>query len=119
MALPVVVAQASIADKLVELLVKFAGELKVGPAYDKTSELGPVITENHRQSVLGCIEKGIKEGAKPVLDGRSVSVNGFEKGFYLKPTIFDYVTPEMTIGNEEIFGPVLCVKRVRDFEEGL
>ena len=119
MALPVVVAQASIADKLVELLVKFAGELKIGPAYDKTSELGPVITENHRQSVLGCIEKGIKEGAKLVLDGRTVSLDGFEKGFYLKPTIFDHVTPEMTIGNEEIFGPVLCIKRVGDFEEGL
>ena len=119
MALPVVVAQAGIADKLVELLVKFAGELKVGPAYDKTSELGPVITENHRQSVLGCIEKGIKEGAKLALDGRTASVKGFEKGFYLKPTIFDHVTPEMTIGNEEIFGPVLCIKRVKDFEEGL
>jgi malonate-semialdehyde dehydrogenase (acetylating)/methylmalonate-semialdehyde dehydrogenase len=119
MALPVVVAQASIADKLVELLVMFAGELKVGPAYDKTSELGPVITENHRQSVLGCIEKGIKEGAKLVLDGRTVRVKGFEKGFYLKPTIFDHVTPEMAIGNEEIFGPVLCIKRVRGFEEGL
>ena len=119
MALPVVVAQASIADKLVELLVKFAGELKVGPAYDKTSELGPVITENHRQSVLRCIEKGIKEYAKLVLDGRTVIVKGFEKGFYLKPTIFDHVTSEMTIGNEEIFGPVLCIKRVKDFEEGL
>ncbi|MFA6566973.1 MAG: CoA-acylating methylmalonate-semialdehyde dehydrogenase [Victivallales bacterium] len=119
MALPVVVAQANIADKLVELLAKFAGDLKVGPAYDKTSELGPLVTENHRRSVLDWIEKGIKEGARLVLDGRAVSVKGFEKGFYLGPTIFDHVTPEMTIGNEEIFGPVLCVKRVRDFEEGL
>ena len=119
MALPVVVAQASIADKLVELLVKFAGELKVGPAYDKNSELGPLVTENHRKSVLDWIEKGIREGANIALDGRSVSVKGFEKGFYLKPTIFDHVTSKMTIGNEEIFGPVLCIKRVSDFEEGL
>ena len=119
MALPVVVAQESIADKLVELLVKYAGELKVGPACDKTSQLGPVVTENHRQSVLGCIEKGIKEGARLVLDGRNVCIKGFEKGFYLKPTIFDHVTPCMTIGSEEIFGPVLCIKRVKDFEEGL
>lgn len=119
MALPVVVAQVSIADKLVELLVKLAGELKVGPAYDKNSELGPVVTEDHRKLVLAKIEKGIAEGAKLVLDGRFASVKGFEKGFYLSPTIFDYVTPEMNIGNEEIFGPVLCVKRVKDFEEGL
>jgi malonate-semialdehyde dehydrogenase (acetylating)/methylmalonate-semialdehyde dehydrogenase len=119
MALPVVVAQASIADKLVELLVKFAGELKVGPAYDKNSELGPLVTENHRKSVLDWIEKGISEGAKLALDGRIACVKGFEKGFYLKPTIFDHVTSKMTIGNEEIFGPVLCIKRVSDFEEGL
>ncbi|MCX6984294.1 MAG: CoA-acylating methylmalonate-semialdehyde dehydrogenase [Lentisphaerae bacterium] len=119
MALPVVVAQASIADKLVELLVKFAGELKVGPAYDKNSELGPLVTENHRKSVLDWIEKGIREGAKLALDGRIACVKGFEKGFYLKPTIFDHVTSKMTIGNEEIFGPVLCIKRVSDFEEGL
>ena len=119
MALPVIAVQASVADKLVELLIKFAGELKVGPAYDKSSELGPVITENHRQSVLGWIEKGIKEGAKLVLDGRTARIKGFEKGFYLNPTIFDHVKPEMTIGNEEIFGPVLCIKRVKDFEEGL
>ena len=119
MALPVVVVQESIADKLVELLVRFAGELKVGPAYDKTSGLGPVVTENHRRSVLGWIEKGVGEGAELALDGRNVTVKGFEKGFYLGPTIFDKVKPEMTIGNEEIFGPVLCVKRVKNFEEGL
>lgn len=119
MALPVVVAQESIADKLALLLVKFAGELKVGPAYDKSSELGPVVTENHRQSVLKWIEQGIKEGAQLALDGRTVRVKGFEKGFYLGPTIFDHVTPEMTVGNEEIFGPVLCIKRVKYFEDGL
>ncbi len=119
MALPAVVVQSSIADQLVELLKKFAGELKVGPAYDKKSELGPLVTESHRKSVLDWIEKGILEGATLALDGRTVSVKGFENGFYLKPTIFDHVTPKMTIGNEEIFGPVLCVKRVSDFEEGL
>lgn len=119
MALPVVVVQESIADRLVELLVKFAGELKVGPAYDRTSRLGPVITEGHRNFVLAKIEKGIAEGALTVLDGRNLTVKGFEKGFYLGPTILDRVSPEMTVGDEEIFGPVLCVKRVRDFEEGL
>jgi malonate-semialdehyde dehydrogenase (acetylating)/methylmalonate-semialdehyde dehydrogenase len=119
MALPVIVAQESIADELAALLVKYASELKVGPAYDKTSQLGPVVTESHRKFVLGWIEKGITEGAKQLLDGRNVTVKGYENGFYLGPTIFDHVTPEMTIGNEEVFGPVLCIKRVKNFEEGL
>ena len=69
--------------------------------------------------VIGWIEKGIEEGADLVLDGRDVTVEGFENGFYLGPTIFDNVTEDMTIGNEEIFGPVLCIKRVKSFEEGL
>jgi malonate-semialdehyde dehydrogenase (acetylating) / methylmalonate-semialdehyde dehydrogenase len=119
MALPVIVAQDSIADKLVNLLVKYASELKIGPAYDKTSQLGPLVTESHRQSVLSWIEKGIQEGAKLVLDGRGVTVKGYEKGFYLGPTIFDHVTPEMTIGDQEIFGPVISVKRVKNFEDGI
>ncbi len=119
MALPVIAAQDTIADRLVELLSQYARDLKIGPAYEKTSELGPVVTEAHRQSVLRWIEKGIQEGAKLVLDGRKVTVDGYEKGFYLGPTIFDHVTPDMTIGDEEIFGPVICVKRVKNFEDGL
>lgn len=119
MALPVVVVQESVADKLVSLLVDNAKNLKVGPAYDKSSKLGPVISEAHRRSIVEWIEKGIAEGAKLVLDGRNVTVEGYEKGFYLGPTIFDHVKPGMTVGDEEIFGPVLCIKRVKDFEEGL
>lgn len=119
MALPVVVVQESIADRLVELLVQYAKNLKIGPAYDKTSELGPLVTASHRQFVRDWIENGINEGAKLVLDGRNVTVPGYEKGFYLGPTIFDNVTPEMKVGEEEIFGPVVCIKRVKDFEEGL
>ena len=119
MALPVIVAQESIADELVMLLVKYAKELKIGPAFDKTSQLGPVVTAAHKEFVLGCIEKGIKEGAELVLDGRDVTVPGFENGFYVGPTILDHVTADMTVGDNEIFGPVICVKRVKDFEEGL
>lgn len=119
MALPVIVAQESIADKLVEALVKYAKDLKIGPAYDKASELGPVVTDSHRKSVTGWIDKGIKEGAKLVLDGRKVTVKGYENGFYLGPTILDHCTADMTIGDIEVFGPVLCVKRVKDFEEGI
>jgi malonate-semialdehyde dehydrogenase (acetylating)/methylmalonate-semialdehyde dehydrogenase len=119
MALPVIVAQESIADELVKLLAERAQALKIGPAYDKTSELGPLVTDSHRRLVLGWIETGLKEGARLALDGRNVAVKGYEKGFYLGPTILDHVTPEMTVGDEEVFGPVLCVKRVKDFEEGL
>ncbi|MCX6993683.1 MAG: CoA-acylating methylmalonate-semialdehyde dehydrogenase [Kiritimatiellaeota bacterium] len=119
MALPVVVVQEKVADKLVALLKELAGKLKVGPAYDKTSQLGPLVTKEHRESVLNWIEKGIQEGAELVLDGRQVKVAGYENGFYLGPTIFDRVTPAMSVGNEEIFGPVTCIKRVKDFEEGL
>ena len=119
MALPVIVVQESIADRLVKLLTIYAKELKVGPAYDKTSELGPLVSETHRNSVISWIEKGISEGAQLLLDGRNISVDGFEKGFYLGPTIFDRVTEDMTLGSEEIFGPVLCIKRVKDFEEGI
>jgi malonate-semialdehyde dehydrogenase (acetylating)/methylmalonate-semialdehyde dehydrogenase len=119
MALPVIVAQESIADELVSLLVKFAKELKIGPAYDKTSQLGPLVSAGHREFVTKWIEKGIEEGAKLVLDGRGVKVEGFENGFYLGPTIFDHVTPDMSVGSEEIFGPVICIKRVKSFKEGV
>ena len=119
MALPVLVVENAIADELVAKLSKRLSELKIGPAYDKTSELGPVVNEGHRQFIKGWIEKGIEEGAELVLDGRNVTVPGFEKGFYLGPTLFDKVTPEMSIGWREVFGPVTCVKRVENFEEGL
>jgi malonate-semialdehyde dehydrogenase (acetylating)/methylmalonate-semialdehyde dehydrogenase len=119
MALPVVVAEDAIADQLVALLKTLMLELKVGPAYDKTSQLGPVVNEDRRKAVSAWIQKGVDEGAKLMLDGRGASVPGFEKGFYLGPTLFDHVKPGMSIGDREIFGPVLCVKRVKDFEEGL
>lgn len=119
MALPVIVVMDSIADKLIKELAEQARNLKIGPAYDKTSNLGPVINESHRQSILKWIQKGIDEGADLILDGRDAKVEGYENGFYVGPTIFDNVKPEMSVGNEEIFGPVLCIKRVNSFEEGL
>jgi malonate-semialdehyde dehydrogenase (acetylating)/methylmalonate-semialdehyde dehydrogenase len=119
MALPVVVVEDDIADALVTAIKNQAMKLKIGPAYDKTSQLGPVVSPERKNAILASIEKGIQEGAHLVLDGRNVTVPDFEKGFYLGPTIFDYVTETMTIGQEEIFGPVLCVKRVASFSEGL
>jgi malonate-semialdehyde dehydrogenase (acetylating)/methylmalonate-semialdehyde dehydrogenase len=119
MALPVVVVEESVADALVAKLVELSKDLKIGPAYDKTSTLGPVINQQHKDNVINWIQKGIEEGAKLVLDGRNTKVEGFENGYYLAPTIFDFVTEDMTIGTNEIFGPVLCIKRVKNFEEGL
>jgi malonate-semialdehyde dehydrogenase (acetylating) / methylmalonate-semialdehyde dehydrogenase len=120
MALPVVVAENVIADQLVALLKKYASAMKIGAAYDKTTDMGPVVNQGHKEFVLNWIETGIKEGAELVLDGRKPTVGaGFEKGFYLGPTIFDKVTEEMSVGREEVFGPVVCVKRVNSFEEGL
>ena len=119
MALPVVVAEEEIADALVAKIVELSKNLKIGPAYDKSSGLGPVVNQKHKESILRWIQKGIDEGATLVLDGRDVTVEGFEGGYYLGPTIFDHVTEEMSIGTSEIFGPVLCIKRVKNFEEGL
>jgi malonate-semialdehyde dehydrogenase (acetylating)/methylmalonate-semialdehyde dehydrogenase len=119
MALPTVVVEDSIADTVVSLLSRMMGELRIGPACDKASQLGPLVNAEHRQSVLGWIQKGIEEGATLVRDGRNACVKGYEKGFYLGPTLFDHVKAGMTIGDREIFGPVLCIKRVKDFEEGL
>ncbi len=119
MALPVVVAVESIADRLVAKLVELAKKLKVGPAYDKETQLGPVYSAGHKEAVSKWIEKGVQEGAKLVLDGRTTTVPGHENGFYLGPTILDHVTEDMSVGQEEIFGPVLCVKRCHSFNHGL
>lgn len=119
MALPVVVVQENIADALIAEVARQAKEITVGPAYDKATKLGPVVNEGHRKFILDWIQKGIDEGAKLILDGRNVKVEGHENGFYLGPTIFDHVEPGMTVGDREVFGPVLCFKRVRNFEEGL
>ena len=119
MALPAVVVEEEIADALVAELVRLCKEQKVGPAYDKTSNLGPVGSKSHQKFVLDWIEKGIAEGAQLVLDGRNVKVEGYEDGYYIGHTIFDHVTEDMSIGNREVFGPVLCIKRVKSFEEGL
>ena len=119
MALPVVVVQESIADKLVAAIKKLAEKRKIGPSYDKTSELGPVVTREHRKCVTDWIEKGEEEVAELVLDGRSAAVEDYEGGYWIGPTIFDHVKPGMSVGDSEIFGPVTCIKRVKDFEEGI
>ncbi len=119
MALSCCVVEESIADKFVEELKKQAANIKVGPAYDKTSKLGPITYKKHYDEVIADIDKGVKEGAQLVLDGRNCVVDGYENGYYVGPTVFDHVTEDMTIGRDEVFGPVLCIKRCKDFKEGL
>src|SRR6266446_2068570 len=81
--------------------------------------MGPVVTGQHREKILGYIEDGVKSGAKLLVDGRGLTVPGREKGFFLGGSLFDKVTPEMRIYKEEIFGPVLSVVRAKNFDEAL
>ncbi|MGE5620851.1 MAG: CoA-acylating methylmalonate-semialdehyde dehydrogenase [Sphingomonadaceae bacterium] len=119
MALPVVCVENAVADQFVEYLVRFAKERVIGCAYDPKTELGPVVSAEHKKFVTDWIAKGVEEGADLILDGRNVVVPGFEGGFFVGPTIFDRVTEEMACGREEVFGPVCFIKRIDDFEEGL
>ncbi|MEP6470867.1 MAG: CoA-acylating methylmalonate-semialdehyde dehydrogenase [Acidobacteriota bacterium] len=93
--------------------------LRVGDGMDDGVSMGPVISARHRERVLDYIDKGVQEGARLVVDGRDLSVEGSEKGFFLGPTLFDGVAPSMTIGHEEIFGPVASISPVRSLEEAI
>ncbi|HET8814987.1 MAG TPA: CoA-acylating methylmalonate-semialdehyde dehydrogenase [Solirubrobacterales bacterium] len=117
MAISVAVAVGSAADPLVELLARKAGEVKVGPGLDPGSEMGPVITPEARDRIVGFIEQGVKAGARAVVDGRELSMEG--EGFWVGPTLFDHVETDMSIYREEIFGPVLCVVREGSLERAI
>ncbi|MHC4917764.1 MAG: CoA-acylating methylmalonate-semialdehyde dehydrogenase, partial [Planctomycetota bacterium] len=119
MALPTICVEEAIADDLVKTICELAGQRKIGPAWEESTELGPLVTEGHLEFVTGWIEKSVQEGAKLVLDGRGVKVKGYEGGYFLGPTVFDHITDDMSCGWEEVFGPVLYIKRVKDFEHGL
>ena len=117
MAQSVAVAVGDIGDELVSRLVKKAEALKIGPGMDKSSEMGPLVTKQHLEKVKGYVDLGVKEGAKLALDGRDLKLQGYENGFYIGGCLFDHVTTDMRIYKEEIFGPVLSVVRVKNFEE--
>ena len=86
---------------------------------DKKSEMGPLITKEHLSKVKNYVDIGEKEGAKLVVDGRNLKLQGYENGYYIGGSLFDNVTSKMRIYKEEIFGPVLSVVRVKDFDEAL
>ena len=116
----VLVPVGEAAGPLLDLLVKRTKALVVGDGALPGTEMGPLVTSDHWRRVAGYIEKGIGEGATPLCDGREFSTPaGGSGGFFLGPTIFDHVTPEMTIAREEIFGPVLSVIRVPALEDAI
>ena len=117
MAIAVALAVGDVADELVERLRRKALEVDVGPGLEKTSDMGPVITAQARDRIAGYIDQGVAAGAEPVVDGRALEKEG--DGFWVGPTLFDNVTPEMAIYRDEIFGPVLCVVRVDTLDEAI
>jgi len=119
MAQSVAVAVGKIGNELVSKLTEKVEKLKVGPGLDKKSQMGPLVTKDHLEKVKGYIDLGIKEGAKLIVDGRNIKLQGYEKGFYIGGCLFDHVEKNMKIYKEEIFGPVLSVVRVKDFESAV
>jgi malonate-semialdehyde dehydrogenase (acetylating)/methylmalonate-semialdehyde dehydrogenase len=119
MAISVAVAVGAAGDRLRDALRSRIARLRTGPGGDPATEMGPLISAAHRERVLTYIEAGVAEGAELVVDGRDVQVPGHEQGFFLGATLFDRVQPRMSIWREEIFGPVLCIVRVRDAAEAL
>ena len=115
----VVLAVGDAYDRIRDKLVSEAKKLKVGSGEEPGVTMGPLITKQHREKVLGYIEKGLAEGAKLILDGRGYQDARHPEGYYLGPSIFDGVTPEMVVGHEEIFGPVLCIMRAKDFDDAV
>ncbi|MDO9588757.1 MAG: CoA-acylating methylmalonate-semialdehyde dehydrogenase [Brevundimonas sp.] len=120
MALPVVVPVGQkTAEELRERLVAEIPTLRLGVSTDAGAHYGPVVTAQHKARVEGWIEKGVQEGAELVVDGRGYSLQGHENGYFIGPSLFDHVTPEMESYKEEIFGPVLQIVRAASFEEAL
>jgi len=120
MAISVAVAVGDeVADELSKRLQAQLKTLKVGSGLDNSNEMGPLITAAARDKVVGYINSGVEQGAELVVDGRDLVVAGHENGFFVGGTLFDKVTPEMTIYQEEIFGPVLVIVRVKTMQEGI
>jgi len=117
MAVSVAVAVGGVGDRLMDKLVPRVRALKIGPGTDPEAEMGPLVTKQHYDKVRSYIDLGVKEGAKLVVDGRGLKLQGYENGFFMGGSVFDEVKPDMRIYKEEIFGPVLSVMRADTFDE--
>jgi malonate-semialdehyde dehydrogenase (acetylating)/methylmalonate-semialdehyde dehydrogenase len=118
MAISAAVAVGPIADELVAKIAERTTPLKIGDG-TKDSDMGPLVTKAHRDKVASYIDAGEADGAKIVVDGRTVTPDGGQNGFWLGPTLIDHVTPQMSVYTDEIFGPVLSVVRVETYDEAL
>lgn len=118
MAISAVVAVEPIGDELVRKIHERMQNLKTGDG-TKGTDMGPLVTKAHRDKVASYLDAGVNEGATLVADGRKIAIDGATDGFWLGPTLFDHVTPAMSIYKDEIFGPVLSIIRVQSYEEGL
>jgi malonate-semialdehyde dehydrogenase (acetylating)/methylmalonate-semialdehyde dehydrogenase len=119
MAISAVVAVGEAGDALVDKLKEKAGEVKVGPGREASSEMGPVVTPQARDRIIGYVGRGEQAGATLVVDGRDLRVAGHENGFFVGPCLFDRVTTGMDIYTDEIFGPVLVVLRADTFDQAI
>jgi len=119
MAISVAVAVGDIADKLVQNINNEIEKLKVAPWTDPNSDMGPVISKEHKTKIENYIDQGLKEGATLIADGRKCKIQGYEEGYFIGPTLFDNVTKNMKIYKDEIFGPVLSVVRAKNYDEAL
>jgi aldehyde dehydrogenase (NAD+) len=108
-----------VADRFVERLVERANSLRIGAGSDPQTDIGPSVDEGQFKTVLSYIDIGREDGAKLLCGGERAEGDGLDKGYFVKPTVFDHVTPDMRIAREEIFGPVLSVLRVKDFDEAM
>ncbi len=115
----VLLAVGDIYEPLKKAVVEAAKNVSVGNGLEEGVQMGPLASKKGMEKVLGYIEKGLEEGAELLLDGREVNVPGYESGYFVGPTVFDKVTPEMTIAKEEIFGPVIPIMRVKDLNEAI
>jgi malonate-semialdehyde dehydrogenase (acetylating)/methylmalonate-semialdehyde dehydrogenase len=115
----VILAVGNVYEPLVESLVKASSRMKVGYGLDPSVEMGPLVSKRHMERVVGYIDRGVQEGANLILDGRNYKVDGYPNGCFVGPTIFDNVTPDMVIANEEIFGPVVGIIKVNDLNEAM
>lgn len=104
------------ADRLVEKLIPRVEALKIGPYHQSGAEMGPVISRDAQTRIVGLIDQGEKEGAKVVVDGRQLKMQGFENGFWVGGTLLDHVTEQMSVYKQEIFGPVLSVLRAESYQ---
>lgn len=119
MAVSVVVAVEPVADELVGKIAERARGLTIGPGTDPASEMGPLITREHRDRVASYVPQARAQGAEVVLDGSDLAVNGHENGFFVGVSLLDKVTEDMSAYADEIFGPVLCVVRVNSYDQAL